>query len=255
MLSEWREGNDDAFEPLWESVYGEMRRLAHSKLRGERVGHTLNTTALVHEAYFKLAGQNRDGIHNRSHFLALAALAIEKATRAFSARHPEIDPPIAVCLGVASGTASVGNMGSRQRFNYSVIGDTVNVAARLESNCRHLSAELVFSQRAFDATPELAWIYAGRLSLKGISERQPTFLLVGDAEMKLSDAFKRFEEAYGSLAAALENGHSAEPFLSECRSLAPDLSAQLMPYLDRIADRRTDFEPDQSPIQIATIAT
>ena len=186
---------------------------------------------------------------------ALAALAIEKATRAFSARHPEIDPPIAVCLGVASGTASVGNMGSRQRFNYSVIGDTVNVAARLESNCRHLSAELVFSQRAFDATPELAWIYAGRLSLKGISERQPTFLLVGDAEMKLSDAFKRFEEAYGSLAAALENGHSAEPFLSECLSLAPDLSAQLMPYLDRIADRRTDFEPDQSPIQIATIAT
>src|SRR5437016_6181954 len=54
-------------------VYRELRRLAAHYLRAERIGHTLQPTALVHEAYLRLAGQNRADWRNRGQFLAVAA--------------------------------------------------------------------------------------------------------------------------------------------------------------------------------------
>ncbi|GGE45703.1 CHASE2 domain-containing protein [Actibacterium pelagium] len=186
---------------------------------------------------------------------ALAALQIEKATAEFARRHPEIDPPIRVCLGVASGMASVGNMGSRQRFNYSVIGDTVNVAARLETSCRHLSAELVFSERVREEADDLAWIYAGKVALKGISERQPVYVLVGDAELKASETFQAFCRAYDGLLDGLKLGVLNTGSLQECQSLAPSVSRQLIDYLSQIENRVEDFQQVQAVAQTAKIAT
>jgi len=65
----------DALIPL---VYQELRQLAHRQLAGERRGHTLNTTALVHEAYFKLVDQQRVGWQNRAHFFAIASQAMRR---------------------------------------------------------------------------------------------------------------------------------------------------------------------------------
>lgn len=59
-------------------VYAELRRMAHGYLRGERSGHTVNTTALVHEAYVKLAALDRIAWRDRSHFLAMAARAMRR---------------------------------------------------------------------------------------------------------------------------------------------------------------------------------
>ena len=56
LLLQWREGDDDALEVLTPIVYGELRRLARHYMGGERGGHLLQTTALVHEAYLKLVG-------------------------------------------------------------------------------------------------------------------------------------------------------------------------------------------------------
>lgn len=186
---------------------------------------------------------------------ALAALRIEQATAEFARKHPEIDPPIRVCLGVASGMASVGNMGSRQRFNYSVIGDTVNVAARLETSCRHLAAELAFSAKVRDETEDLAWIYAGDVPLKGISERQPIYVLVGDADLKMTGAFKTFTASYEALIDALRLGLPYKVHLEECQSLAPSISRQLTDYLARIENRAEDFRQIQTVAQTAKIAT
>lgn len=78
LLSAWRGGDQSAFDEVWRQVYDHLRNIARRKLAGERAGHTLDTTALVHEAYFKLAGQDGATFNDRAHFLAVAALAMRR---------------------------------------------------------------------------------------------------------------------------------------------------------------------------------
>ena len=72
-LREYRDGNRDALDKLFPLVYNELRRLAASRLRGERSDHTLQPTALVHEAYLRLVEQHSADWQNRAHFFGLAA--------------------------------------------------------------------------------------------------------------------------------------------------------------------------------------
>lgn len=73
LLIEWSEGNQEALNKLMPLVYDELRRLASRFLRNERTGHTLQTTALVHEAYLKLVDQKNTSWENRVQFFAAAA--------------------------------------------------------------------------------------------------------------------------------------------------------------------------------------
>jgi RNA polymerase sigma factor (TIGR02999 family) len=73
LLVRWREGDREALEQLMPLVYDELRRLASHYLRQERSDHTLQSTALVHEAYLRLAGQNPPQWQNRAHFFGIAA--------------------------------------------------------------------------------------------------------------------------------------------------------------------------------------
>jgi RNA polymerase sigma factor (TIGR02999 family) len=73
MLLRWSEGDQEALDRLFPMVYDELRKLAHARIREERPGHTLNTTALVHEAYLKLVDLDRVQWQDRAHFFALSA--------------------------------------------------------------------------------------------------------------------------------------------------------------------------------------
>lgn len=73
LLVRWREGDRDALEELMPLVYDELRRLARHYLSKERSDHTLQSTALVHEAYLRLAGGNAPNWQNRAHFFGVAA--------------------------------------------------------------------------------------------------------------------------------------------------------------------------------------
>jgi len=73
LLFRWREGDRDALQQLMPLVYDELRRLARHYLRHERTDHTLQSTALVHEAYLRLAGENPPQWQNRAHFFGIAA--------------------------------------------------------------------------------------------------------------------------------------------------------------------------------------
>jgi len=73
LLSELTRGNQAAAEKLIPLIYGELKRLARNYMRRERPDHTLQTTALVHEAYLKLVGQQAANWQNRSHFFGVAA--------------------------------------------------------------------------------------------------------------------------------------------------------------------------------------
>ena len=73
LLAEWAKGNQRALDELTPLVYKELRKLAASYLRKERQGHTLQPTALVHEAYLRLVDQKNPNWQNRSHFYGVAA--------------------------------------------------------------------------------------------------------------------------------------------------------------------------------------
>ena len=77
LLEAWRNGEGAALDRLLPLVYGELKRLARSRLAGEHAGHTLQTTALVHEAFLRLAGSNVSW-QDRVHFFAVAARAMRR---------------------------------------------------------------------------------------------------------------------------------------------------------------------------------
>ncbi|HZT58183.1 MAG TPA: sigma-70 family RNA polymerase sigma factor [Pyrinomonadaceae bacterium] len=78
MLQEWSDGKEEALDQLLPVVYTELRRQAARHLRRERRDHTLQTTALVHEAYMKLVDQRNVRWESRSHFFAIASQAMRR---------------------------------------------------------------------------------------------------------------------------------------------------------------------------------
>jgi RNA polymerase sigma-70 factor, ECF subfamily len=77
-LVAWRRGDAAAADRLLELVYPELRKIAERQMRREREGHTLQPTALVHEAYLKLVDQSRVDWRNRAHFLGVASQAMRR---------------------------------------------------------------------------------------------------------------------------------------------------------------------------------
>jgi len=73
LLQDWMQGNSEAKDKLFKALYDELRRRAAHQLKGERHGHTLSPSALVHEAYVRLAGRTEADWKNRTHFLAVAS--------------------------------------------------------------------------------------------------------------------------------------------------------------------------------------
>ncbi len=78
LLANWSQGDPTALEKLIPLVYKELRHLAHRYMEGQRPNHTLQTTALVNEAYLRLADQSKPNFTNRSHFFAVAAKAMRQ---------------------------------------------------------------------------------------------------------------------------------------------------------------------------------
>jgi RNA polymerase sigma-70 factor (ECF subfamily) len=76
LLADWSRGDDAALAELTPLVYEELRRLAHHFMEGQRPGHTLQTTALVNEAYLRLADQTNPTWQSRAHYVAVAARAM-----------------------------------------------------------------------------------------------------------------------------------------------------------------------------------
>lgn len=78
LLVDWNNGDEAALPALMDAVYNELRKLARSYLRRERSGQTLQTTALVHEAFLRLVDQNRIEWKNRAHFFGIAARCMRR---------------------------------------------------------------------------------------------------------------------------------------------------------------------------------
>jgi RNA polymerase sigma factor (TIGR02999 family) len=86
-LQGWRNGDRNALDALLPLVYEELRRLAHFQLQRERQDHTLQTAALVHEAYLRLIGLNPPQWESRTHFFAIAAQLMRQILVDYARRH------------------------------------------------------------------------------------------------------------------------------------------------------------------------
>ena len=78
LLGKWSAGDRDAFRALIPLLYDELHKVAHRYLRKARPGHTLQTTALVHEAYLRLDQHHHARFQNRCHFVAVCALLMRQ---------------------------------------------------------------------------------------------------------------------------------------------------------------------------------
>ena len=87
LLAEWRDGNQSALDELYPLVYDELHRLARRYMSRERKDHTLQTTALINEAYVRLVDQKNVNWANRSHFFAISAQIMRRILIDHARRH------------------------------------------------------------------------------------------------------------------------------------------------------------------------
>ena len=111
LLVQWANGDEHALNQLTPIVYKELRKLAAAYLRKEQQGHTLEPTALVHEAYLRLVDQKKPDFKNRSHFFGVAArlmrqILVDHARKRHAAKRAAVSVPLdfAVSFGKEQST-------------------------------------------------------------------------------------------------------------------------------------------------------
>lgn len=146
-------------------------------------------------------------------------------------------------IGINTGPASVGNMGSRQRFAYSALGDNVNLASRLEGQTKSYGVEIMIGEGTQRQVPDFATLELDLLRVKGKTEPVRIFTLLGDEALAQSESFKSWQAAQASMLAAYRTMkfEEAETAISECRALAGGrLSAYYDMYQERISALKTN---------------
>lgn len=167
-----------------------------------------------------------------------AALAMREtvdrlnAADAFALAANPVAHHLAFGIGIATGDALVGNMGLKTRFDYSSIGETVNLASRLEGISKTIGYDVVVSEETRERASELAFLPAGSVALKGIDERVPAFILVGGAELAASSAFAEL--------ATLHEEHDWDG----CAALAAAIEPGLARFYAVLRTRLADFAPE-----------
>jgi adenylate cyclase len=133
--------------------------------------------------------------------------------------------PLSLRVGLASGPATVGNMGSAERFDYSALGQTVNIAARAEQACKDVDVDILLAGDLMGRSKSLATLDAGKLQMRGAQGRISTHAIFGPQR----------DEACQHADAALYG------FQSGTRMLVPKLPEAYMRFISRLPTRREDY--------------
>lgn len=195
-------------------------------------------------------------LEDHQYHAARAAIAIRKAVAALN-DEPDLHqllaargaPRLAVRVGMASGPACVGNMGSADRFDYSVLGETVNTAARTEATCKAIGHDIAIAGELRGRTASLATLFAGSLPMKGKSRPEPVHIVLNDELHGATDNFRNFRKTYDRLVEMLAESKGRKPS-TMLQSLFSELAAQhpaLTSYLEILLGRAADFAPAAKP--------
>ncbi|MEZ5918695.1 MAG: adenylate/guanylate cyclase domain-containing protein [Alphaproteobacteria bacterium] len=109
-------------------------------------------------------------------------------------------------IGINTGLCAVGNMGSRQRFAYSVLGDTVNLASRLEGQTKTYGVDVLIGEETHQQAPEFAMLEADIIRVKGKAKPERVYILLGDEDEALSGAFLALKACHEEMLSAYRTG-------------------------------------------------
>ena len=139
---------------------------------------------------------------------ATAALTMLRELDAFNQRreaaHTEGEAPFVQArfgIGLNTGLCAVGNLGSTQRFDYSAIGDPVNVASRLEGTTKFYGVPVIAAEVTRNAAPDFAWLELDRVRVKGRGGATRIFALIGDVAFAASSDFRAWREVHNAMLA------------------------------------------------------
>ena len=188
-------------------------------------------------------------------FVALDVLNEERRVEAEEAGVKFL--PLNVGAGINTGDCVVGNMGSKQRFDYSVLGDPVNLAARLESQSKNYGVKIVIGpETARAANGDFALLKLDLIQVKGQSVGVDIYGLQGDDAVANSPEFIALKEKHDAMLDAYyaQNWDAAEACLSDCRTLSNEEFPELYDlYEERIAEFRENPPPaDWDGVFVAT---
>jgi adenylate cyclase len=144
--------------------------------------------------------------------------------------------PIHIGVGLNTGPCCVGNMGSEQRFNYSVLGDDVNLASRLEGQSKPYGVSTVIGPRTRELVPEFAALELDLIKVKGKTKPVRIFTLLGDAAKAQEPGFQKHAQVHDRMLAAYrgQKWDEALALLAECREEGGPLEKLHDMYEERI---------------------
>ena len=145
-------------------------------------------------------------------------------------------------------------MGAEMHFDYSAVGDAVNVAARIESACKDLGFDILVSETTAKSADHYALLEAGALPLRGKSTRTQVYAVVGDEAVAASTEFAELHGIHGQLIAALRSRTPASrESLAAAKLKAPSVCIGLTDFYRRISRRSDHFagEPPARPAESA----
>jgi len=144
--------------------------------------------------------------------------------------------PLEVGIGINSGDCVVGNMGSTRRFDYTVLGDAVNLASRLESQSKNYGIGIVFGEETRAAAADWAAIELDRITVKGKTEPIAVYALLGDRNYARSPGFATLAQAHCRMLASYraQDWAGACTAIAECRRCAARLAQLYDLYDERI---------------------
>jgi len=155
LLQRWRDGNREALDALLPLVYEELRRLAHRHLRNERAEHTLQSSALVHEAYLRLLGQDFPHWEGRTHFFAIAAQLMRQILVDYARRHRASKRGSGVCMLTLG---DVDALPQRKDVDVVALNDALNSLAEIDPRQSHVVELRFFAGLSLEETSEVMGI-------------------------------------------------------------------------------------------------
>jgi adenylate cyclase len=169
--------------------------------------------------------------------------SLEREAREEGRRHV----PLNIGIGLNTGVVCVGNMGSDQRFDYSVLGDNVNLASRLEGQSKTYGVTTVLGENTVAQVPEMAVLELDLIRVKGKTVPVRIFGLIGDEELATSDRFVVLRRAHEAMLAAYRamDWTGAALRVEECREIMPGLSIDGI--YDLYAERVTAYREAPPP--------